>query len=245
MKRVIALGLAALVLTGGGRAGSAVAADVPDSQWWSYCIMGIGTGSNKQAYFSRLFQGRVTNTLEHTGPRGEGPMTDYEVRERLTASFKRLGHDTAHKLDSRCWTMPRRDYLEKTMRPDMYDRHNDGRPIFEFDFEPMSGAISNIAPMSNPRQRAAAAPKPATTSSGGGAIIVTESETAAEKAARIAREDELEAMRVAEVKRQAQLKQDNARRRAEEAAAMEAWKRRPKAPPCGGSSGRPCRASKQ
>jgi len=245
MKRFIAAGLAALLLGSGVQVAPVGAAETPDDQWWSYCTMSIGTGSNKQGYFSRLFRGRVHNTLEDTRPFWTGEMADYDVRERLTAGFKALGHDTAHKLDSRCWTMPQRDYLEKTMRPDMYDRFNDGRPMFEFDFDPMSGAISNIAPMSNPRQRKASAPQPKPSSPGGPALIVSGGETPAEKAARIAREDEVEAMRVAEVKRQADLKKDRARRLAEEAAAMDAWKRRPKSPPCGGSTGRGCAASRQ
>ena len=245
MKRLIAAGLAALFLASSVEIAPAGAAETPDDQWWSYCTMSIGTGSNKQGYFSRLFRGRVHNTLEDTRPFWKGEMADYDVRERLTASFKAMGHPTAHKLDSRCWTMPRRDYLEKTMRPDMYDRFNDGRPMFEFDFDPMSGAITNVAPMVNPRQRTAAAPKPAPSSSGGVGLVITEGETAAQKAARIAAEDKMEAMRLAEVKRQADLKQDRARRLAEEAAAMDAWKRRPKSPPCGSSTGRGCAASRQ
>jgi hypothetical protein len=118
--------------------------------------------------------------------------------------------------------------------------------MFEFDFNPMTGAVTNVSPMSNPRQRKAASPKPAAPSSSGGpALIITPGETPAEKAARIAAEDKSEAMRLAEIKRQADLKQDRARRLAEEAAAMDAWKRRPKAPPCGGSTGRGCAASRQ
>lgn len=245
MKRFMVILLAGLVLGSGVRVGPAGAAETPDDQWWSYCTMSIGTGSSKQGYFSRLFRGRVHNTLEDTRPFGTGPMADYDVRERLTAGFKALGHPTAHKLDSRCWTMPQRDYLETTMRPDMYDRFNDGRPMFEFDFDPLSGAVTNVSPMSNPRQRSAAPTKAAAQSSSGSGLVVTPGETPAEKAARIASEDRMEAMRVAEVKRQADLKRDRARYLAEEAAAMEAWKRRPKAPACGGSTGRGCPASKQ
>jgi hypothetical protein len=142
--------------------------------------------------------------------------------------------------------MPSRDYLETPMLPDTYDRHNDGRPIYEFDFDPMTGAASGVHPMAAPsRQRQATAPAPPRAPSNGPGLIISGGDTPADRAERIRQEDRNEAVRVAEIKRKEAQVQDRARRLAEEKTAMEAWKRRPKAPSCGGTTGRGCPTSRQ
>lgn len=242
MKRIVAACVAALFVS--GTSGVAAAAETPDGAWWSYCNIQVGTGSSRASYFSRLFQGRVNHTLEDTRSFTSSPMNDSNVRERLTKTFEAQGFLT-HPTDSRCWTMPTRDYLETTMLPDTYDRHNDGRPIYEFDFDPMTGAVSGVHPMAAPSRHRATAPAPPRAPSNGPGLIISGGDTPADRAERIRQEDRNEAMRVAEIKRKEAQVQDHARRLVEEKAAMEAWKRRPKAPPCGGTTGRGCPASRQ